>query len=296
MKPQVTIDTSDLRGRMNYFAQIVGRDVRTELRRFSRIACRELAHTTQPFGFDKAAQEQGTKKVEADISKVFYTPEDGGFVRSLTEKVLERQRNKNDTGNRAFVIADRFRTRLQKYVDENNIAALRKITTNFGWRGVIDRVDQEVHQQARTARRKNVPKRVGEMYLVLAGRRKDTVDTYVKKVQKRVGMAKAGWANCATKIPGISFAKGPLYDFPKWVKDKANHWVPDASRVDASSTFNEADSNPRVAMTNSVPWISENIGGSTVRAALEIARNLFVKEMDKRIKYVLREQANLKAA
>jgi hypothetical protein len=290
------IDTSDLRGRMNYFAQIVGRDVRTELRRFSRIACRELSKTTQPFGFDKAAQAKGTNKVEVDVSKVFYTPEDGGFVRALTERVLESERDKNDSGNRAFVAAERFRTRLQKYVDEGNVFALRKIATSFGWRGVIDRVDQELHQQARTARRKNVPKRTGEMYLVLAGRRKDTVDAYVKKVQKRVGMAKAGWANCATKIPDISFAKGPLYDFPKWVKDKANHWVPDASSVDASSTFNQSDNNPRVRLTNSVPWISENIGASTVRTALEIARNLFVKEMNNRIKYVLRQQAKLKAA
>jgi hypothetical protein len=296
MKPQVMIDTSDLRGRMNYYAEIVGKDVRAELRRYSRIACRELANTTQPFGFDKAAQEQGTNKVEADISKVFYTPEDGGFVRSLTEKVLERQRNKDDSGNRAFIVAEKFRARLQKYVDENNVAALRKIATSFGWRGVVDRVDQELHQQARTARRKSVPKRVGEMYLVLAGRRKDTVDAYVKKVQKRVGMAKAGWANCATKIPDIDFAKGPLYDFPKWVKDKANHWVPDTSSVNAASTFNQSDSNPRVVMTNSVPWISENIGSSSVKTALEIARNLFVKEMDKRIKYVLRQQARLKAA
>jgi hypothetical protein len=294
MKLTAMVDTSDLRDRMNTFADIVRKDVRLELRRHARLACRELANTTQPFGFDKAAQEKGTNKVEVDISKVFYAPDDGGFVRALTAKVLQRERYRDDSGNRAFVAAEKFRGRLQEYVDQNNIAALTKIVGDFKWRGVINRIDPEMHQRARTARRKNVSKRAGEMYLVLAGRRKDSIDAYVKRVQKRVGMAKAGWANCATKIPGISFAKGPLYDFPKWVKDKANHYVPDASTVDAASTYNEADSNPRVRMTNSVPWISENIGAGTMRKALDIARNKFVEYMNRQIRYELKKQAKLK--
>jgi hypothetical protein len=294
MKLTAMVDTSDLRNRMNIFAEIVRKDVRLELRRHARLACRELANTTQPFGFDKAAQEKGTNKVEIDISKVFYAPEDGGFVRALTAKVLQRERYRNDTGNRAFVAAEKFRERLQKYVDENDTAALTKIVTDFKWRGVVSRIDPEAHQRARTARRKNVSKRVGEMYLVIAGRRKDSIGAYIERVQKRVGMAKAGWANCATKIPGINFAKGPLYDFPKWVKDKAAHYVPDASSVEASSTFNEADDNPRVSMTNSVPWISENIGAGTMRTALDIARNKFVEYMNRQIRYELKKQANLK--
>ena len=59
MKVTAQVDTSDLRKRMNQYALIVGKSVNQQLRRHARLACVELANTTQPFGKGKDAKLLG---------------------------------------------------------------------------------------------------------------------------------------------------------------------------------------------------------------------------------------------
>jgi len=296
MKLTAQTDISDLRQRMRTYVDIVGKDIQQELRRHARLGCVELANTTQPFG-DEKGRAKGEKAVEVDVSKVFYTPTPyGGFVQALTEIAHTSHAYRASKSKRGFNSDEatlRFTDRVNGYAASGNMKALRRLVDNFKWRGVEDEIYPQRHWEARTGNRRKVPKRAGHMTLVL--QRQAKLDAYIKQTQKKVGMTKAGWAVCAEKIPELGLASAQTRGIPQWVTRNKGHRVPAASTVDASTTFTETI-NPKVRMTNAVPWASENISESQARAALNIARDKFVKMMDRQIKYVLRERAGLRAA
>jgi hypothetical protein len=69
-------------------------------------------------------------------------------------------------------------------------------------------------------------------------------------------------------------------------------------RASASNIVDQSadPDNPKVTMTNAIPWTSECLTVSQTQAALNIARNKFVKYMNSAIKGTLRAQAKLQAA
>jgi len=294
MKITAHVDTTDLRSRMAEYARIVGKDVNRELRRHARLACVELANTTQPFGKGKDAQQLGEKAVEVDISKVFYTPKSKGFAEAITEIAANSYR-KRASANSEFGPEDKtqkFRERVQRYASANKVTALRKLAKDFNWQGVVDYPDPAIHQAARSGSRRKVRKRRGAMHLILG--KGALLKEYIGKVKARVGMAKAGWAVCADKIPDLGQSQAATKGIPKWVTRNKDRAVVQRSTVDASTTFRQS-SNPRVVMRNSVPWTSQNLAPSAARTALNIARDKFLKMMNIQIRYVLRQQAKLRA-
>jgi hypothetical protein len=297
MKITAHVETGDLRKRMAEYARIVGKNVNQELRRHARIACVELANTTQPFGKGKEARLLGEKAVEVDISKVFYTAEPyGGFVNGISEiahKSFAKRAAKSGGRFNADEAALKFTDRVNGYAASNNTRALKKLAKDFGWRGVVDHPDPALHQAARGGSRMKVRKQKGEMHLILGGR-KTALQTYINKVKSRVGMAKAGWAVCAEKIPELGLASSVTRGIPQWVTRNKNAPAPARSSIDASTTFRPSN-NPRVIMRNAVPWTSQNLAPSAARTALNIARDKFLKMMNIQIRYVLRQQAKLRA-
>jgi hypothetical protein len=296
MKITAMTDTSDLRGRIQQYANIVGKDIQVELRRHARLACIELANTTQPFG-DEEGRAKGEKAVEVDISKVFYTPTPyGGFVQQLSEMAHKSHAYRASKSKRGFD-ADRatlrFTDRVNGYAASGNMKALEKLANNFKWQGIEGDFYPQTHQNARTARRRKVPKRAGNMTLVM--KKQSQLDAYIEKVKKKVGMTKAGWAVCAEKMPDTNLKSSQTRGIPQWVTRNKKHRVPAASSVDASSTYTST-TNPKVRMTNAVPWTSENLSPQQALVAMNIAREKFVKMMNTQIKYVLRQQAKLKGA
>ena len=295
MKITAHVDTGDLRQRMAEYARIVGKDVNRELRRHARLACVELANTTQPFGKGKDAKELGEKAVEVDISKVFYTPQSEGFLNGISEMAAESYRKRAARSNKfdSDKATQKFKDRVQGYIAANNTRALKELAKDFNWQGVVDHPDPAIHQAARGGARMKVRKRRGAMHLILGGK-KGALQTYINKVKKRVGMAKAGWAVCAEKIPDLGLASAATRSIPQWVTRNKNAPAPARSSVDASTTFRQS-SNPRVVMRNAVPWTSQNLAPSAARTALNIARDKFLKMMNIQIRYVLRQQAKLRA-
>lgn len=297
MKVTAHVDTSDLRKRMAEYERIVGRDVNQQLRRHARLACVELANTTQPFGRKPADKDPGELAVEVDISKVFYTAEPyGGFVNGISEiahKSFARRAAKSKRGFDADSATLKFTDRVNGYAAAGKTAALKKLAKDFGWKGVVDHPDPALHQAARSGSRMKVRKRRGNMHLILGGRQ-GALQTYINKVKKRVGMAKAGWAVCAEKIPDLGMASAVTRGIPQWVTRNKSAPAPSRSSVDASTTFRPS-TNPRVVMRNAVPWTSQNLAPSAARTALNIARGKFLKMMNIQIRYVLRQQAKLRA-
>ena len=301
MKITAHVETGDLRKRMADYQRIVGRDINQQLRRHARLACVELAYTPQPFGNGKNAKLLGEKAVEVDISKVFYTPQSEGYPARLTELAAKSYRYKSVKSKRKFgesrfnavKATEDFNARVKKYAASNNTRALKKLAKDFNWQGVVDHPDPALHQAARGGSRMKVRKRRGAMHLILGGR-KTELQTYINKVKERVGMAKAGWAVCAERIPELGLASSVTRGIPQWVTRNKNAPAPQRSSVDASTTF-RSSGNPRVIMRNSVPWTSQNLSPANAAKAVQIARDKFAKMMNIQIRYVLRQQAKLRA-
>jgi hypothetical protein len=280
MKISAMTDTADLRGRLATYAQIVGKETSEAVKQFARVACVNLATSTQPFGSSKDARGPGERAVETDISKVFYTPQDGGFANTLKEIVASSERSEASK--------QKFGTRIDGYIQSNNLAAITKLARDFGWKGTLfDEIDPALHQNARRAPRGRVPKRRGAMHMIIGGN--ESLAKYKAERMHKVGLTKAGWAKCATLIP-LKRASSPTRGIPQWVTrhvGRASGSIVDNSHVQA---------NPSVSMSNNTPWTSQVLTESEARKALQIARNKFVNYMNHQIKYELRAQAKLQAA
>jgi len=281
VKITVKTDTSDLRAKLRQFELVVGREMSGAVRQFARKACVYLANATQPYsgkGEDgksrnKQAKALGERAVQVDISKVFYTPRSGGFARALKERVA----NSNRSGDAKIA----FNERLDRYIAGGNKNALRKIVRDFNWQGVIDRVDPALHQKARSGARQKVNKRRGQMYMVLGDTR--GILDYTKTIQKRVGIAKSGWAACAQQI-SVDQKQKSTTGIPAWVTRHASGR--EGTIVDQSRDRR----NPRVTMTNNIPWASQVLSDSAKKESLRLAKENFLKYMDTTIRAELRRQ------
>jgi hypothetical protein len=282
VKVQAISNAGDLRAKLHEFEQVVKREASSAVRQFARLACVNLANATQPYsgkGDDgasrnKQAKALGEKAVEVDISKVFYTPDSGGFARAIKERVASSNRSEDSK--------KKFNARLDGYISSGNKAALKKIVEDFGWRGVVDSVDPALHQQARSGPRRKVNKRRGQMHMVLGGR-KGAIGTYTNKIKKRVGIAKSGWAACAQQI-SVDQKQKSTTGIPAWVTRHAG------GREGSVSDLSRNARNPRVRMTNNIPWTSQVLSKSAERSALQLARDNFIKYMNRTIRAELRRR------
>lgn len=284
MKVKAQTDTSDLRAKLREFELVVGREMSGAVRQFARRACVYLTSATQPYsgkGEDgkseaKKAKGLGERAVEADISKVFYTPQDGGFARAIKERVSRSKRSQESKA--------KFNTRLDGYIASNKTAALRKIVEDFNWQGVVDDVDPALHQRARSGSRMKVNKRRGKMHMVLGGA--GAIKTYKATIKKRVGIAKSGWASCAEQIPVEQKALGSR-DVPAWVRRHIT------GREGSIKDQSRDKRNPRVTMTNNIKWTSQVLSNSAKREALRLAKENFLKYMNTTIRAELRRQRQI---
>ena len=74
------------------------------------------------------------------------------------------------------------------------------------------------------------------------------LDEYTKKIQKRVGFSKAGWASCAMQLKKI-ISGSQTRGIPKWVTEDM---VGYGEVIDNTNNLE----NPHVSMTNKIPWAS----------------------------------------
>ena len=278
-------DTSDLRGRLQLWSELVGKEMSEGVRQHARMACVGLANTTQPYsgkGFGLKGKQVGEQSILNDVSKVFYTANEPtrGFENSLKEKV--------DQSNRSEKAKAAFKSKIENYCQSGNSAKIAWLARFFKTpRVLLDGIDPGLYQAERSGSRTNVPKRKKQLYLVIGG--DGELQKFKRERMNRTGMGKAGWAVCADAIP-LSRARAATDGIPQWVtrhKKTASGHIEDLSRD---------TENPRVKMTNAMPWVSTLISPSQAIAAMDIVREKFVKYMNIQIKYELRNQAKLKAA
>jgi len=284
MKINVMTDTSNLSGRLELWSKLVGKEISDGVKQYARLACVGLANTTQPFS-GKGSQVEGLrlgeKSILNDVSKVFYTANEPtrGYELSLKKKVDQSKRSEKSKAS--------FKSKIERYCRSGNSGQLAWLAGFFKTERVqLDGFDRGLYSAARTGKRTNVPKKTKMLALVIGAN--GELEKFKQERMRTVGMGKAGWAVCAEAIP-VTRKRASTDGIPKWVtrhKKTASGYVADLS--------NDLI-NPRVRMTNAMPWVSRLISESQALKALEIEREKFVKYMNTQIKYELRQQAKLQA-
>jgi hypothetical protein len=285
MKISAMTDTSNLSGRLELWSKLVGKEISDGVKQYARLACVGLANTTQPFSGKGSAVNGlrlGEKSILNDVSKVFYTADSPtrGYELSLKKKV--------DQSNRSEKQKQAFKQKIESICQSGDTGRLAWLAGFFKTERVqLDGIDRSLYHNARTGRRTNVPKKTKMLALVIGG--SGELNKFKQERMRTVGMGKAGWAVCAEAIP-LTRKRASTDGIPKWVtrhKKTASGYIADLS--------NDLI-NPRVRMTNAMPWVSTLLSESQALKALEIEREKFVKYMNTQIKYELRQQAKLQAA
>jgi len=215
---------------MAEYAEIREKTIPEAVHLNARLLCIELARRTQPFGEDL---NTGNLRVKKDIGKVIKTPD------AISKMV-------------SFVDNKSLKKRLGEAVSAVDFTKMGFLLGILGflksWGGFEHITSLQglfyIHQNARN---KNTGRTVGKqskLYITS----ENNLDSYVKEVQKRVGMSKAGWAACALGLTKVN--KGSLTQgFPSVLKDAMRSGSGEVRDYTNNLT------NPKVALTNKIPWV-----------------------------------------
>jgi len=210
----------------------------------ARLLCVELARRTQPFGEE---QTSGTIRVKNDIGKIIKNTEQ-------LDAYADR------------VGSQRIKARLKALIKSGRFDIVETILRNIGflnkWTGmeVIGASKMKsVHNEARNKTTGRTKSRGSKLFIASVSEQ----ETYISEVQKRVGISKGGWADCATQLKKVNKG-GLLAGFPTWVKKAMKSG---SGKVqDMTSDIK----NPRVYLTNNVPWADNVIPESQQAGAIAV--------------------------
>jgi hypothetical protein len=222
----------------------------------ARLLCVELARRTQPFG---TKAESGIGRVEKDIGKIIKTNE------KLDEMV-------------AMVSTEKIRNRLQNLLKAKRYDVLKAILERIGflnkWGGLeVTGNFKEVHKANRNVTTGRTRNKGDKLYIA-----EGNLPAYIEDATKRVGIAKSGWARCAEQLPtviGGSMTRG----IPDWVASQTK------GRGEVTNNLTDAK-NPRVLMTNTVPWVDRICPASEQLKASQVV----IAKMKKQMEVILKKR------
>jgi hypothetical protein len=259
MATTIKVDDTEFRQLLKNHDGFVSRTMPELVRKYSRIACVELANRTQPFSVGGAAanaKKLGEEATSKGINTVIAGKE---WMRYFAD------RSDNES----------IRERLQSLAAANDVRGFAAFLRSVGMNVPVEVISSgeigKVHNNNRNKRTGRTFKRIDKIYLTKSG-----LDSYVKKVVRRVGLSKSGWADAARKIGGVKGdgARG-IPAFAKAKRHKSAGGITDRTKD---------KSNPRVDMQNDTPWVSRICPRSEQLIALQIARDKMIKEADMRLK------------
>jgi hypothetical protein len=251
-------------------------DLSKIIRTQARLVAVNLTFQTQPFGGSrptqgKQADEQisgkqlGDGAIQRDINYLYTTP----------ERVFYMIRETSQAAAKGFVRLMKTRQflRARQMLDRLQITGLRSVDVGDFDGGSLHKTRlQPIPSRPRI-------KKTQKPELIVPDQ--SMINSYIKQIQKRVGMAKAGWAHCAQQLGGTSGQTSTDVEgkqqvmVPRWVKQHAGS--PSIGKV-VDRSF--ARPNAYVEMTNEVPWIDKCLNAGQMQAALDIQR----EKMEKAIK------------
>jgi hypothetical protein len=189
----------------------------------------ELARNTRPFGFSEKARKSGELAAANDIQGVFAIP----------SAAFDEIRKADPAA------ADRFWANIQNRRFTRAETALRN--SSSGWNDLrVGRLDPALHQWGQLGAAK--PKQVVTSPKAL--------DTYIARIQRRVGFAKGSWINAAKAIGGR--VRG------------AAQWTTRHKQAPGTATVRTGNK-PSVTLINNLDYIEDVTTYTGINLALRIA-------------------------
>jgi hypothetical protein len=193
--------------------------------------------------------------VAGDIIKVFAVPADA----------FEK------TKPGASAAADRFWANMQNRRFSRAEKTLQ--SSNSPWKDLsIGRLDPKLHQQSRTGKNANVKRRTPAQIATSP----KALNTYIAKIQKRVGFAKGSWINAAKAIGGR--VRGAV------------QWATRHKQAPGTATVKTGDK-PAVTLVNNLDYIEQVTTYTGIELALQVAAGRLRKALATSLR-VINDKAN----
>lgn len=222
--------TSDVVRLLRRHPQKVGRTIESLVKQEGRGLAVELARNTRPFGFSTKARKLGEDSVARDIRGVFTIP-----------SAAYEELKKSDPQ-----AAERFWANIQN----RRFARAKKVVSQStsSWNNLpVGRLDPSLHQWGQLGASK--PKQI-----VTSPK---SLDTYIARIQKRVGFAKGTWIKAGKAIGGR-------------VRN-AVQWVTRHKQAPGTAVVKTGDK-ASVTLVNNLDYIEDVTTYRGVQLALQIAQ------------------------
>jgi hypothetical protein len=235
------------------FVEVLGKDLHKEVENQSRLLLRDCINFTPPTVvggnvYRQAApqeqRKQGERAVESDFERLFEPLGKLEIVRNPKNKQLG--------------------VAIRRAIREKNFEALAEILKRAAkiTSQIVDSATNDIHRKNRNKRG-----RVRKMKNPILVHQASTIGRLQREAQKRVGYAKAGWENAATRL---------RLALPNWVK---RHSAPGYIVKQGGKL------NPTIEFANGVPYVQrlrENIVGRAIRNRIEAMRKQVAHMLEKR--------------
>jgi len=270
------VDATKLKRALDAFVGQTRMQAAREMRIQARNLAVRLTFATQPFGDSKEVLRRSEKKIGAEIDRV-YKP---AWVASAIVARAKLSPGKSSTQNsaqaaRAFAGLVRGRglagkrkrqglQEAQQILARDNVAPLIRTAV-----GAFD--DGAAHQAARFGAARRVPK---NQYVRRVVTNPGRLQSYIRKIQARVGLAKSGWAMAAEAISMAGGIQAGMKGIPAWVTRHVKKF-----QTGDAADFADAKDRPFVELRNRVSYILQVISQATIRKTIDIQILTMIKRL-----------------
>jgi hypothetical protein len=245
-RPNFHISDEKMRRKMKEYERLCGKEVKQLVHNAGRVCCVELAKFTFP-----KEKSQGETRVGADIAKILMPLNTNWF-----QQVVKARSGKKHNAGRVSMF-------------DGSQPLLKTLEEAKQW-----------HKQNKLFRRgKAFPQ---SKKAIVSQRVRDRL---VKYTQKKVGLAKAGWAAAALLCKAD--VRAPLRGIPRWV---TRNLMSGAGKVNDSRA---SGFGWKIGLTNKIDYTSDILKASYEDTAMTVARGKFFKMLSHAIRYQKAKEAGL---
>ena len=252
MSATIVLDRRKIDKALKLWGQLNKQEQARELRKSGRALAVRLTNVTAPFGMGQAAKKQGEGAVARDILEITKPLNRYWMGEAVRMKALDPASFKR-----------RFTTKEGRVWLEEEDMILNSSTIKRFHQSMRSKSSGRT-SKAGTYTRDIGRSRAGNRGILLASEQKK----YIKDTQKKVGIAKAGWAECASILGGFDKVTGV---------SKIQAWVTKLISKYGRGTVQEG--NGYIKIRNSVPWIGNALSRSNLTKSLDIQRTALAKSV-----------------
>lgn len=258
MSATIVLDRKKIDKALKLWGQLNKEEQVRELRKSGRALAVRLANVTAPFGMDQAARKQGEGAVAKDILEITKPLNRYWMGEAVRMKALDPASFKR-----------RFTTKEGRVWLEEEDMILNSSTIKRFHQSMRSKSSGRT-SKAGTYTRDIGRSRAGNRGILLASEQKK----YIKDTQKKVGIAKASWAECAGALGGFASVAGV---------GKIQGWIVKLISKYGRGTVQEGKG--YIKIVNSVPWIGKALSRSNLTKSLDIQRTALAKSVIAIVKY-----------